>query len=119
MQLQKNSKNGKIAAFVLPQFVSGKDELANVNDEFNGLITESSFSDKHFFKGKGAGAFPTAAAVLSDIAALRYNYKYEYKKYLQQPSAEITTDFYLKLFVSATDMQDIKKEEFEWIEGMA
>jgi len=66
-------EGNKLAAFVLPQFVEQHDELADVSNEFNGLITESSFADKHFFKGKGAGAYPTAAAVLSDIAALRYN----------------------------------------------
>jgi homoserine dehydrogenase len=69
--------NNQLVAFVLPQFVEANDELSNVSNEFNGLITESSFADKHFFKGKGAGAYPTAAAVLSDISALRYDYKYE------------------------------------------
>ncbi len=106
----------KLAAFVLPQFIVADDELANVNNEFNGLITESSFADKHFFKGKGAGAYPTAAAVLSDISALRYDYKYEYKKYLQQSGLSITNDYYLKVFVSANDLNDIVKDDFEWIE---
>lgn len=106
----------KLAAFVLPQFVLADDELANVNNEFNGLVTESSFADKHFFKGKGAGAYPTAAAVLSDISALRYDYKYEYKKYLQQSGLSLTNDYYLKVFVSANDLNDIAKDDFEWIE---
>ena len=106
----------QLAAFVLPQFVDEHDDLANVSNEFNGLVTESSFADKHFFKGKGAGAYPTAAAVLSDIAALRYNYKYEYKKYLQQNKLLLTTDFYLKVFVSADDISKIDKDAFEWIE---
>lgn len=112
---QKINDN-RLAAFVLPQFVSADDELANVNNEFNGLITESSFADKHFFKGKGAGAYPTAAAVLSDIAALRYDYKYEYRKFLQQTGIELTNNFYLKVFVSSSDINNIDKEEFEWIE---
>ena len=106
----------QIAAFVLPQFVDEQDELAGVSNEFNGLVTESSFADKHFFKGKGAGAYPTAAAVLSDIAALRYNYKYEYKKYLQETKLELTNDYYLKVFVSADNIEKINKDEFEWIE---
>lgn len=109
-------ENNKLASFVLPQFVAKDDELSNVNNEFNGLITESSFADKHFFKGKGAGAYPTAAAVLSDIAALRYHYKYEYKKYLQNNPLELTNDYYLKVFVSAHDINQISKDEFEWIE---
>ncbi|MEX0635782.1 MAG: homoserine dehydrogenase, partial [Ferruginibacter sp.] len=106
----------QLAAFVLPQFVEASDELFYVSNEFNGLITESSFADKHFFKGKGAGAYPTAAAVLSDIAALRYQYKYEYKKYLQEQKPILTNDYYLKVFVSADDISKIEKNKFEWIE---
>ena len=106
----------QLAAFVLPQFVDEHDDLSNVSNEFNGLVTESSFADKHFFKGKGAGAYPTAAAVLSDIAALRYNYKYEYKKYLQQSKLQLTNDYYLKVFVSADQIEKIERNHFEWIE---
>ncbi|RYY44669.1 MAG: homoserine dehydrogenase [Chitinophagaceae bacterium] len=107
---------GEIAAFVLPQFVDDQDELYGVSNEFNALITESSFADKHFFKGKGAGAYPTAAAVLSDIAALRYHYKYEYKKYLQENRLELSNNYHLKVFVSADDIEKIDKDQFAWIE---
>ena len=109
-------KNGKLAAFVLPQFVEESDDLFYVQNEFNGVITESSFADKHFFKGKGAGAFPTASAVLSDISALRYNYKYEYKKIFHQTDTALSNDFYLKVFVSVDDISKLKKEEFEWVD---
>lgn len=74
------TKNGKIVSFVLPKFVNNTDNLYAVDDVFNGIKTKSSFSDTQFFVGKGAGALPTASAVLSDISALSYNYKYEYKK---------------------------------------
>src|SRR5258705_9511457 len=76
----KKLKNGKVAAFVLPQFVKKEDHLAFVKNEYNGVVIESGFADKQFFYGKGAGSFPTASAVLSDISALRYQYRYEYKK---------------------------------------
>ncbi len=108
----------KLAAFVLPQFVEEQDDLAHVSNEFNGLITESSFADKHFFKGKGAGAFPTAAAVLSDIAALRYQYKYEYKKYLQQGGLQLSNEFYLRVYVSADNINKIAVDQFEAIEEL-
>lgn len=72
--------NGKIATYLLPQFVTADTQLYNVENEYNGVVIESGFSDKQFFYGKGAGSFPTASAVLSDISALRYDYKYEYKK---------------------------------------
>jgi homoserine dehydrogenase len=109
-------QQGKLAAFVLPQFVTATDELFHVNDEFNALTTESAFADKHFFKGKGAGAFPTASAVLSDISALRYNYKYEYKKIHHQTDTILSHDYYLKVFVSVDDIEKINREDFEWIE---
>ena len=108
--------NGGLAAFVLPSLVPAEDELYNVRDEFNGLVTESCFADKHFFKGKGAGAFPTAAAVLSDIAALGYDYKYEYKKIKQSRPCNLSHDYYLKVSVSTTDIHPIPKADFEWIE---
>ncbi len=112
----KKLTDGKLVAFVLPQFVAPEDDLYYVQNEFNGVTTESSFADKHFFKGKGAGAFPTASAVLSDISALRYNYKYEYKKIFNQPGITLSNDFYLKVFVSVDDIEKINTADFEWIE---
>lgn len=108
--------NGKLAVFLLPQFVAATDDLYHVKNEFNAVTTESTFADKHFFKGKGAGAFPTASAVLSDISALRYDYKYEYKKIHHQTDTALTTDFYLKVFVSTDDISKLNKDSFEWIE---
>ena len=109
-------ENGNLAAIVLPQFVTEQDDLFHVHNEFNAVITESAFADKHFFKGKGAGAFPTASAVLSDISALRYDYKYEYRKIRNLPGTTLSNDFYLKVFVSVDEIGKINKEEFEWIE---
>jgi homoserine dehydrogenase len=109
-------KSGGLAAFVLPQFVQEQDDLYHVQDEFNGLITESSFADRHFFKGKGAGSFPTASAVLSDISALRYDYRYEYKKLQQQEGTALTHQYHLKVFVSVDAIDKINREAFEWIE---
>ena len=112
----KKLKNGKVAAFVLPQFVMANDHLAFVKNEYNGVVIESGFSDKQFFYGKGAGSLPTASAVLSDISALRYQYKYEYKKLYHHKPHELGTDFYLRVFVSFDDLALIPRERFEWIE---
>lgn len=113
--LARKLKNGKVAAFVLPQFVTQDDQLAFVKNEYNGVVIESGFADKQFFYGKGAGSFPTASAVLSDISALRYDYHYEYKKLYQQPNV-LTDDFYLHVYVSFEDIKYIPKEKFEQIE---
>src|SRR5690242_650143 len=112
----KKMKNGKVAAFVLPQFVKKDDQLAFVKNEYNGVVIESSFADKQFFYGKGAGSFPTASAVLSDISALRYDYKYEYKKLFNQQPNQLSTDFYVKTYVAFTDWDHVRKDDFESIE---
>lgn len=109
-------KNGKVAAFVLPQFVPHDDHLSFVKNEYNGVVIESGFADKQFFYGKGAGSFPTASAVLSDISALRYDYHYEYKKLYYHTPGELTNDFYVRAYVSFNQLADVPKEEFEWIE---
>ena len=108
--------NGKIAAFVLPQFVTHDDHLSFVKNEYNGVVIESSFADKQFFYGKGAGSFPTASAVLSDISALRYDYKYEYKKLYHHTPNQLTNDFYVRIYVSFDEWNFIPREKFEWIE---
>ena len=105
-----------MAAFVLPQFVKLDEPLSFVKNEYNGVVIESGFADKQFFYGKGAGSFPTASAVLSDIAALRYNYRYEYKKLYHHKPHELTGDYYLKIYLSFDDWKYIPREKFEWIE---
>ncbi len=112
----KKLGNGKVVAFVLPQFVNHDDHLAFVKNEYNGVVIESGFADKQFFYGKGAGSFPTASAVLSDISALRYNYKYEYKKLYHHQPLELSNDIYLRTYISFDDLSLIPKDKFEWIE---
>ncbi len=104
--------NGKVAAFVLPQFVDNTHSLALVKNEYNGVVIESGLADQQFFLGKGAGAFPTASAVLSDISALRYGYKYEYKKLNHHQKSELSMDYNLKVYISFDDETTIQKNDF-------
>lgn len=112
----KKLSDGKVAALVLPQFIQQQDPLAFVKNEYNGVVIESGFADKQFFYGKGAGSFPTASAVLSDISALRYDYKYEYKKLYHHKPLQLSTDYYLRVFISAEDWTQLPKQELEWID---
>jgi homoserine dehydrogenase len=112
----KKLETGKVAAFVLPQFVKQEDHLAFVKNEYNGVVIESGFADKQFFYGKGAGSFPTASAVLSDLSALRYQYKYEYKKLYHHQPHELTNDFFVRVYLSFDDWKYIPRDKFEWIE---
>lgn len=99
--------NDKVVAFVAPLFVKSDSFAYDINNEFNGVSIEALFSDKQVFTGKGAGSFPTASAVLSDISALQYDYKYEYKKLVNASS--LAQDFELKVFVSADNVAALEK----------
>jgi len=93
------SNDGTLSAFVIPKFVTPDDRLYNVDDVFNGIITKTSFADTHFFVGRGAGSYPTASAVLSDISALSYDYRYEYKKIYREENLQLTNDVELKVLL--------------------
>ena len=109
----KKLKNGKVAAFVLPQFVNQNDHFAFVKNEYNGVVIESGFADKQFFYGKGAGRYPTSSAVISDISAFSHHYQYEYKKLRRKETQALTYDFYLDVFVSFDAWTDVNKWDFE------
>lgn len=112
----KKLPNGKVAAFVLPQFIRKDHQLYNVRHEYNGVIIESGLAENQFFYGKGAGGFATASAVLSDLSALRYDYKYEYKKRFHQQPSVLTEDFYVRAYVSFDGLFQVPHEIFERIE---
>ena len=93
---QKRNDN-EVAALVIPKFVKSTDTFSTVSDVFNGVKVQTAFADKQFFYGRGAGSLPTASAVLSDISALAYDYRYEYKKISNSENLKLTEDFILKV----------------------
>ncbi len=101
-----------VSLFVLPRFISQDKYLFNVENEYNGIIAEAAFSDKQFFYGKGAGGHATGSAVLSDISANSYNYKYEYKKRNQGAVNTCSNDYLLEIYLRYHDKSDREKLSF-------
>jgi homoserine dehydrogenase len=102
-----------ITSFVLPRFISSDKYLYNVDNEYNGVITEAAFADKQFFSGKGAGGHATGSAVLSDISANSYGYRYEYKKYQQGTVSRYTRNHKLEVYLRYKDEKDKELFGFE------
>ena len=65
---------------------------------------------EQFFVGRGAGAHPTASAVLSDISALTYDYRYEYKKISRAQDISLTENLDLNVFLrhEKQDAENVK-----------
>ena len=83
---------------VLPQLISRNKYIYSVEDEFNGVVIKGLFYDKQFMFGRGAGGHPTGSAVLSDITACAYNYRYEYKKRNDSVLPHYTTDHSFRIY---------------------
>jgi len=107
------TKEDTITSFVLPRFISSDKYLYNVDNEYNGVITEAAFADKQFFCGKGAGGHATGSAVLSDISASSYGYRYEYKKYQQGTVSKYTRNFKLEIYLRYRNESDRDLFKFE------
>lgn len=93
-----------IVGFVAPHFVPTSHGTYAVDNEFNALIVEAAFADKQLFIGKGAGSFPTASAVLSDLSALQYDYQYAYKKSYQAERTSFLADFCVQIYAGSADL---------------
>lgn len=105
----------QVVLYVIPKFVKPDDFLFNVENEYNGVIVQAAFADQQFFFGKGAGGHPTGSAVLSDIAALRYGYRYEYKKYRSNRGFALSNDYTLKVYLRYENEADLDKLQFKEI----
>lgn len=94
--------------FVMPEFVAPNRYIYAVDDEYNGVVIRGECYDRQFMFGKGAGGLPTASSLLSDITALRHDYRYEYKKTAFAPRPGYTTDIPLKIYArfSKTNLLD-------------
>jgi len=103
----------RVVGFVAPHFIQDNHFAFNVENEFNAVVVEALFSDRQLFLGKGAGSYPTASAVLSDISALQFDYAYEYRKSIHADEIELTENFRLKVYVSGTTEEELNKVKFE------
>ncbi|AYL95516.1 homoserine dehydrogenase [Mucilaginibacter celer] len=111
----KELDDRNVALFVLPKFVNDTEFLYNVEYEYNGVTVQAAFADQQFFFGKGAGGHPTGSAVLSDIAALRYNYQYEYKKAKEKTDLNFTNNIELTVYLRYDDEELVDRLNFEHI----
>jgi homoserine dehydrogenase len=107
--------DGTVSVFVAPRFIKEHNQLFNVDNEFNGVIVEGKFSGEQFLQGRGAGSYPTGAAVLSDISALSHGYKYEFKKYAQKKAPIFTNDVLIEAYLRYNTAEDLKYVVFDEI----
>ena len=107
--------DNRLIMCVMPQLISRNKYIYSVEDEFNGVVIKGLFYDKQFMFGRGAGGYPTGSAVLSDITACLYDYKYEYKKRNDSQLPEFTNDHYFRVYYRYANDSDLALIPFESI----
>lgn len=102
-------RNGNdIEVRVHPAFVPERHPLASVHDAYNAIFIEGDAVGKLMLYGQGAGANPTASAIISDmiVASQTANHRYTTFKNVDSPSSQInfvdnwTGEYYIRLIVS-------------------
>ncbi|KAA3437834.1 homoserine dehydrogenase [Rufibacter hautae] len=96
--------DGELVPVVLPSLVDASDDLFVVEQEFNGVVVQGTYSGPQLFKGRGAGGHPTGAAVLSDIVSISNGYSYGYKKLNKTTNAPaLALDFELEVYLRSSE----------------
>ena len=101
---------------VEPTFVKNDEILAKVDDVFNAIETEGSYTGKTLFYGRGAGMDPTASAVVADAvkigtdSVIMTDYFFNSTKIFKVlDNKTIKADFY----IIVSDDFNIEKSPFE------
>ena len=64
---ERDAKTGGVIQRVYPCLIKPEAPLAGVEGVFNAVVAEGDFVGKSVYEGRGAGAGPTASAVVADI----------------------------------------------------
>lgn len=105
--------DSRLVMCVIPQLLSRNKYIYSVEDEFNGVVIKGLFYDKQFMIGRGAGGHPTSSAVISDITASTYDYRYQYKKLSGTDRPEYTDDISFRLYARYNNDFDLELLPFE------
>lgn len=107
--------NGELVACVIPEFIPEKDPLFAIENEFNAVQLESGFAGDQFFSGRGAGSFPTAAAVVSDLRKMVRNQQYTVKKPAEKIALANDRDVLIEIYARYTNEAVQRLLKFEQV----
>ncbi len=92
LAIGKNTDKG-IEVRVHPTFIPESHPLASVNDAYNAVYLRGDALDDIMLYGKGAGAFPTASAVVSDVIYAATHTEIKYSTFKNTANADSNVKF--------------------------
>lgn len=105
LSIAKRRDNGEIEVRVHPTFIPFDNPLSNVDGVFNGILFKSDYLGKLKLQGAGAGAYPTATAVVQDIIQLAKQLSFCGKTFDITPlgwnekTLKVAKDFYSRYYL--------------------
>ncbi len=105
-----NFADGKIEARVHPAFIPQSHPLAAVKGSFNALYIHGDSADDVMLYGRGAGAFPTGSAIVSDIVfagSKEEHRRYDFMLENEARDDDFATDF-LSTYYLRIDLENPK-----------
>lgn len=104
--------NGRLTAFVAPQFVREGDLNYTVDGSLNAVAVKGKFTGEQNLVGLGAGPHPTASAVLSDINALRNDYSYPYDQEHKNKNIQIDNESEIPVYIRSSRTEELSSIPF-------
>ncbi len=92
LAIGKNTEKG-VEVRVHPTFIPTAHPLASVNDAYNAVYLRGDALDDIMLYGKGAGAFPTASAVVSDVIYAATHSEIKYSTFKNTATADSDVKF--------------------------
>ncbi len=92
LAIAKNSEKG-VEVRVHPTFIPSSHPLASVSDAYNAVYLRGDALDDIMLYGKGAGAFPTASAVVSDVIYAATHSEIKYSTFKNNATADKDVKF--------------------------
>lgn len=92
LAIGKNTEKG-VEVRVHPTFIPNSHPLASVNDSFNAVYLRGDAVGDVMLYGRGAGALPTASAVVSDVIYAATHSEIKYSTFKNNATADKSTNF--------------------------
>jgi homoserine dehydrogenase len=98
LAIAKNSKE-ELEVRVHPTFINYQEQLAKVSSVYNAILIDGDFVGKSMLYGKGAGAKPTASAVVSDIVDIAKHHKKGFQAFNTKSQLKLNKNFNTRYYV--------------------
>ena len=107
--------NGKAIIRVEPHFIKVSSPLSCTNEENNAIVVNTNYHGDLMFYGKGAGRYPTAAAIVNDLVMIK-NKEKNYSLSVENKVQVVKSSRLAKYYIRVKNIKKIDQKIIEKIE---